>query len=181
LVFFASKHVAGLAGQEELLLFLLGFCLVLVEVFLAPGLFLPALLGLSLMFGSLIWAMVDVWPGQEIQWSIALFEAPLIEFVKSLGLAFILGYFAVKIIGKTPMGRSMILEKSVEGEVDASNPNKIEIGSIAICTTELYPSGKVELDGSVFDARSVSGRIEKGEKVSVVSKTAFELLVEGKD
>ncbi len=181
LVFFASKHVAGLAGQEELLLFLLGFCLVLVEVFLAPGLFLPALLGLSLMFGSLIWAMVDVWPGQEIQWSIALFEAPLIEFVKSLGLAFILGYFAVKIIGKTPMGRSMILEKSVEGEVDASNPNKIEIGSIAICTTELYPSGKVELDGSVFDARSVSGKIEKGEKVSVVSQTAFELLVEGKD
>jgi membrane-bound ClpP family serine protease len=75
----------------------------------------------------------------------------------------------------------MILEKSVEGEVDASNPNKIEIGSIAICTTELYPSGKVELDGSVFDARSVSGKIEKGEKVSVVSKTAFELLVEGKD
>jgi len=60
LIFFGSKYVSGLAGQEELLLFLIGFCLVLVEVFLAPGLFLPALLGLALMFGSLIWAMVDM-------------------------------------------------------------------------------------------------------------------------
>jgi len=178
LVFFASKHVAGLAGQEELLLFLVGFCLVLVEVFLAPGLFLPALLGLALMFGSLIWAMVDIWPGQEIQWSIALFEAPLVEFAKSLGLAFVLGYFVVKIIGKTPMGRSMILEKSVGGDVSEKASHEAEIGSIAICTTELYPSGKVEQDGTVFDARSLSGKIEKGESVRVVKQTAFELVVE---
>ena len=68
LVFFGSKYVAGLAGQEELLLFLLGFCLILIEIFLAPGLFLPAVLGLILMFGSLIWAMADLWPGQEIDW-----------------------------------------------------------------------------------------------------------------
>jgi len=178
LVFFASKHVAGLAGQEELMLFLAGFCLVLVEVFLAPGLFLPALLGLALMFGSLIWAMVDIWPGQEIQWSIALFEAPLVEFAKSLGLAFVLGYLAVKIIGKTPMGRSMILEKSVDGAVAHTILGNIRVGSIVICTTELYPSGKVEQDGTVFDARSLSGKIEKGEKVRVVSQNAFELVVE---
>jgi len=178
LVFFASKHVAGLAGQEELLLFLVGFCLVLVEIFLAPGLFLPALLGLILMIGSLIWAMVDIWPGQEIQWSIALFEAPLIELAKSLGLAFVLGYLAVKVIGKTPMGRSMILEKSVDGAVADKISDKIRIGSVAICTTELYPSGKVELDGTLLDARSLSGKIEKGEKVRVVSQNAFELIVE---
>jgi membrane-bound serine protease (ClpP class) len=178
LVFFASKHVAGLAGQEELLLFLVGFCLVLVEVFLAPGLFLPALLGLALMFGSLIWAMVDIWPGQEIQWSIALFEAPLIEFTKSLGLAFVLGYLVVKIIGKTPMGRSMILEKSVGGDVSEKASQEVEIGSIVICTTDLYPSGKVEQDGMVFDARSLSGKIEKGERVRIVKQTAFELDVE---
>jgi len=178
LVFFASKHVAGLAGQEELLLFLVGFCLVLVEIFLAPGLFLPALLGLILMIGSLIWAMVDIWPGQEIQWSIALFEAPLIELAKSLGLAFVLGYLAVKVIGKTPMGRSMILEKSVDGAVADKISDKIRIGSVAICTTELYPSGKVEQDGTLLDARSLSGKIEKGEKVRVVSQNAFELIVE---
>jgi len=130
------------------------------------------------MFGSLIWAMVDIWPEQEIQWSIALFEAPLVEFAKSLGLAFVLGYLVVKIIGKTPMGRSMILEKSVGGDVSEKASQEVEIGSIAICTTELYPSGKVEQDGTVFDARSLSGKIEKGESVRVVKQTAFELVVE---
>ena len=36
LIFFGSKYVAGLAGQEELLVFLLGLCLILVEIFLSP-------------------------------------------------------------------------------------------------------------------------------------------------
>ena len=89
-----------------------------------------------------------------------------------------LGYLVVKIIGKTPMGRSMILEKSVGGGVSEKASHKVEIGSIAICTTELYPSGKVEQDCTVFDARSLSGKIEKGERVRIVKQTAFELVVE---
>jgi len=36
----------------------------------------------------------------------------------------------------------------------------------------------VEQDGAVFDARSLSGKIEKGERVRVVKQTAFELVVE---
>ena len=62
LVFFGSKYVAGLAGQEELLVFLLGACLVLVEIFLVPGLVIPGVLGIALMMGGIFWAMVDVWP-----------------------------------------------------------------------------------------------------------------------
>ena len=99
-VFFGSKYVAGLAGQEELLVFLIGFCLVLVEIFLAPGLFLNAILGLVLMFGSLFWAMVDIWPGQEIDWSISFFKLHLLELAQSLGLAFVFGYLVVIVIGK---------------------------------------------------------------------------------
>ena len=178
LVFFASKYVAGLAGQEELLLFLVGVCLVLVEIFLAPGLFLPAMLGLALIFGSLIWAMADIWPAQEITWSIGLFKKPLVELAQSLGLAFILGYFAVKLIGKTPLGKSMILEKSIDGGANDLNPNLVITDSIAQCITELYPSGKVDVGGHLFDARSNSGRIEKGTRVRVVKQTAFELVVE---
>lgn len=178
LIFFASKYVAGLAGQEELLLFLVGLCLVLVEVFLAPGLFLPAILGLLLMFGSLIWAMVDIWPGQEITWSLGLFREPLVELAKSVGLAFVIGYLTVKFIAKTPIGKSMVLEESVVENVNDKHPASEIVDSIALCATELYPSGKVKVNGELFDARSNSGRIEKGERVRVIKQTAFELVVE---
>ena len=178
LTFFGSKYVAGLAGQEEFLLFLIGFCLVLVEVFLAPGLFLPALLGLALMFGSLIWAMVDVWPGQEIDWSFALFRVPLVELAQSFGLAFILGYLAIKIIGKTPMGKSMLLETSV-GNLKSNQPSEfIEPNKTGVTVSELYPVGKVQIDGKTYEARSVIGKIEKGQRIRVLKHSGYELVVE---
>ena len=178
LTFFGSKYVAGLAGQEEFLLFLIGFCLVLVEVFLAPGLFLPALLGLALMFGSLIWAMVDVWPGQEIDWSFALFRVPLVELAQSFGLAFILGYLAIKIIGKTPMGKAMLLETSV-GNLKSNQPSEfIEPNKIGVTVSELYPVGKVQIDGKTYEARSVIGKIEKGQRIRVLKHSGYELVVE---
>ena len=177
-VFFGSKYVAGLAGQEELLVFLLGFCLVLVEIFLAPGLFLNAILGLVLMFGSLFWAMVDIWPGQEIDWSISFFKLPLLELAQSLGLAFVLGYLVVKVMGKTPMGKSMILDATISGtNKDVSNLDT-QTGMEGVASTELYPVGKVEIDGETYEARSKMGKIEKGEKIRVLKKSGFEVVVE---
>ena len=178
LIFFGSKYVAGLAGQEELLLFLLGFCLILIEIFLAPGLFLPAVLGLILMFGSLIWAMADLWPGQEIDWSINFFRVPLFELGQSLGLAFILGYLAIKIMGKTPMGKSLILETSVGGTIRDNFIMETESDELGVALTELYPVGKIEINGKTYDARSSMGRIDKGERVKILKKSDFELLVE---
>ena len=178
LTFFGSKYVAGLAGQEEFLLFLIGFCLVLVEVFLAPGLFLPALLGLALMFGSLIWAMVDVWPGQEIDWSFALFRVPLVELAQSFGLAFILGYLAIKIIGKTPMGKSMLLETSVGNLKSNISSEFIELNKTGLTVSELYPVGKIQIDGKTYEARSVIGKIEKGQRIRVLKHSGYELVVE---
>ena len=178
LIFFGSKYVSGLAGQEEVFLFLIGFCLVLVEVFLAPGLFLPALLGLALMFGSLIWAMVDVWPGQEIDWSFALFRVPLVELAQSFGLAFILGYLAIKVMGKTPIGKSMLLETSV-GNLKSNQPRVfIEPNKVGVTVSELYPVGKIQIDGKTYEARSVIGKIEKGQRIKVLKHSGYELVVE---
>ena len=178
LIFFGSKYVSGLAGQEEVLLFLIGFCLVLVEVFLAPGLFLPALLGLALMFGSLIWAMVDVWPGQEIDWSFALFRVPLVELAQSFGLAFILGYLAIKVMGKTPMGKSMLLETSVGNLKPNQTSVLIEPNKVGVTVSELYPVGKVQIDGKTYEARAVIGKIEKGQRIKVLKHSGYELVVE---
>ena len=178
LIFFGSKYVAGLAGQEEMLIFLLGFCLVLVEIFLAPGFFLPAILGLVMMFGSLIWAMADIWPNQEFDWTLDLFRVPLIELAQSIGMAVVLGYLAIKIMGKTPMGKAMILDSTVVTPNSEGLSAQVQDGCLGITLTELYPVGKVEVEGNSYDARSNFGKIEKGEKVKVLKKAGFELVVE---
>ena len=40
-----------------------------------------------------------------------------------------------------------------------------------------HPVGKVEVEGKSYDARSNFGKIEKGEKVKVLKKAGFELVV----
>ena len=177
LIFFGSKYVAGLAGQEELLIFLLGFCLVLVEIFLSPGLFLPAILGLVMMIGSLLWAMADIWPNQELDWTMDLFRIPLIELTQSIGMSVVLGYLAIKIIGKTPIGKSMILGSTVAAIDPEDSDLKIWDGCTGVTLTELYPVGKVEIEGKSYDARSSFGKIEKGEKIKVLKQAGFELVV----
>ena len=100
LIFFWLQICCWTCRARGDVVFLLGFCLVLVEIFLAPGLFLPAILGLVMMFGSLIWAMADIWPNQEFDWTLDLFRVPLVELAQSIGMAVVLGYLVIKIMGK---------------------------------------------------------------------------------
>ena len=55
---------------------------------------------------------------------------------------------------------------------------QVQDGCFGITLTELYPVGKVEVEGKSYDARSNFGKIEKGEKVKVLKKAGFELVVE---
>jgi membrane-bound serine protease (ClpP class) len=183
LIFFGSKYVAGLAGQEELLVFLLGACLVLVEIFLAPGLVIPGVLGIALMMGSIFWAMVDVWPTPDFEWSMEVIRPPLWEMLQTLGLVFLFGLLVSKFLPKTPMWKKLVLSTTLGS--DGALKNNLQnqevtnqlIGKQGKSISELYPGGQIEIDGVRYDARSSLGKIAKGVKIEVVKKSEFELVV----
>lgn len=186
LVFFASKYVAGLAGQEELLLFLLGVCLVAVEVFVAPGLILPGIIGVLMMIGGIFWAMVDVWPDQQdYSWEVGSLRAPTWEMLQAFGIALGLGFVFSKILPNTPLWNRLVLSETIEGTVQSvnqKNSDNIKLngitGSEGRCVSELFPSGEVEINGKRYDAKSNLGKIHKGEKIRVLKSADFELVVE---
>ena len=190
LVFFGSKYVTGFAGHEEVIVFLLGLGLVALEIFLFPGLMVPALLGILLMLGSLLWAMVDIWPVPDFEWSPALFREPIQDLGLGLLISLGLGIVAMKFLPKTPLWNQLTLQAEV-GEADpivtggASStdaPQALpEKGSTGMAITQLYPSGKVEIEGRRYEAQSRSGTIRKGEEIKVVGHRDFNLLVEKGD
>ena len=182
LVFFGSKYVAGLAGQEELLVFLLGVCLVLVEIFLAPGLVLPGIIGFFMMLGAVFWAMVDVWPTPNFEWNMEVFRLPIWEFFQSLGIAFVLGIIVTLVLPKTPLWQSLVLSTTIGGNLDKKDGlkkmSKDLIGSRGFTVSELFPTGQIEIEGKKFEARANLGKISKGEKIRVVKSSGFDLVVE---
>jgi len=76
------------------------------------------------------------------------------------------------------MGKAMILDSTVVTPNTEGLGTQVRAGCFGITLTELYPVGKVEIDAKSYDARSSFGKIEKGEKIKVLKKAGFELVVE---
>ena len=182
LVFFGSKYVAGLAGQEELIVFLFGVCLVLLEIFLVPGLIIPGIIGFTMMIGAIFWAMVDVWPTPDFTWSMEVFRLPIQELLQTMGITFVLGILVSIILPKTPLWNSLVLSATLGSDSseqkDLANTIRNLEGKSGLTISELFPSGQIEIDGKRFEARSSLGKIDKGENIKVVKCTEFDVVVE---
>src|SRR5436309_3991791 len=64
-LFFLGHYLAGLAGWEVVGLFVLGMVLVLIEIlFFAHSTIVFGVVGVFLMLTSLLWAMIDRYPGE---------------------------------------------------------------------------------------------------------------------
>ena len=185
LVFFGSKYVVGLAGQEELLVFLLGLCLVIIEVFFVPGFLVPGILGMLMMIGAIFWAMVDVWPNSDFVWTPEVLRAPAVEFMQAIALALVVCFVLSRILPKTSLWNRLVLSATVGGSGGAgglesviAGHSDVASGSRGLTVSELYPTGYVIIDDERFEARSKLGKIQRGEKIRVVEKNGLELIVE---
>ena len=182
-VFFISHYIAGLAGNEPILFFVLGILLVLVELFFLPGTVIFALGGLGLILGSLLWAMVDFWPGGGTELNAVMFARPMVNLIFGLSIAMLGAYLISKWIPGSWMERQLVLKDAVGGERgDAPAPEadrgRPAPGARGRAVSDLFPSGHVEIDGRRYDARAVVGTLERGTPVKVVSAGDFHLVVE---
>ena len=180
LIFFGSKYVSGLAGQEEILVFLLGVSLVVLELFLFPGLIFPAIIGLCMIIGSILWAMVDVWPNTDFTWSVATFEGPIKELSYAILITIGLVLLLTRILPKTTVWNKLVLSSTV-GDATFNNVTQGEsepvVGALGKSVSELYPIGQVELEGRRYEARSSLGKISKGVVIKVTGKDDHGLIV----
>src|SRR2546423_9339626 len=79
-LFFLGHYLAGLAGWEVVALFVLGLSLVLIEIlFFAHSTIVFGVLGVFLMLASILWAMVDRYPGETFLPTGKMLLVPLIN------------------------------------------------------------------------------------------------------
>lgn len=189
-VVFFGHNVAGLSGAEALIVFLLGLCLVGVEIFFFPGTVVLALLGAVMMLGSLVWAMVDHWPGEPISFSQDVLMKPLANVVGGIAMAVLAFLALLKFLPKGGPFGGMVLEAAIAGKSGtvgpvhgrasgAGNDNlQALIGAQAVAATPMMPSGQVEIGGVRYEARLDVGSVGKGAELRVVRVSEFGLTVE---
>lgn len=181
-IFFISHYIAGLAGNEVILFFVLGVILVLVELFFFPGLLVFALSGLALIFGALLWAMVDVWPDEPIAVSPELLAEPLINLVFGLSIAVAGALLLSRFFPGSWMERKLVLSNAAGGDSGALRAERASTlpqpGRKGVAVTDLFPTGHVEIDGRRYDARAALGTIDRGAAILVKKSSDFSLIVE---
>ncbi|MFK2824411.1 nodulation protein NfeD [Bacillus sp. B190/17] len=165
LLFFYGHLVAGLAGYESVLLFIVGVLLIAAELFLPGG--IAGILGLSAVTGSILLAGDNVkWMGISLIIAMAVSIAAMIIMVKVLGK-------------KMKFFRKIILTDSTNTESGyVSNVSRSELlEKIGITKTPFRPAGTVIIDGERVDAVSEGGFIGTGKKVKVVKVEGARIVV----
>jgi membrane-bound serine protease (ClpP class) len=143
------------------------------------------LTGLTLMLGSLVWSMADIWPNEPVRFNDELLWVPvrdvslgvLVAIVMALALARFIpkGWFFTRLAINHPVAGSAQLA-GVAPELGARAGTLI--GQVAIAATGLYPTGQVEVGGRRFEARLEVGSAPPGTRVVVRRKTDFGLIVD---
>lgn len=167
ILYFAPLYLDGLAQNWEILIFVVGLLLLALEIFVIPGFGVAGISGLVFIFGGLTMGLLNNTDFNFEQ--VAPADAGRAGFTVLIGLVLSFGliiWLSDK-IGSKGMLRKMALQADLEKAV--SSPSLVDlIGCEGRAATVLRPSGKVLIDGEMYDGVSESGFIDRGKPVRVV-------------
>lgn len=184
-LFFLGHYFAGLAGWETAALFVLGVCFVLAEIFLfAHTTILFGVIGALLMLGSLLWAMMDRYPGETFLPSSAMLRVPVLNLVIAIVAAAVLIVLLARYLPRTSVYRRFVLSADIPSGPSFSSPAPqfrapaaIAPGSRGRAVTPLRPSGKAQFDDHVVDVVTEGEFIGAEHGVAVVSSDGMRVVV----
>lgn len=174
-LFFFGHMVVGLADAWEVIIFLLGVALLLVEVFVIPGFGVAGVVGLALMMGALVFAQIpDVYTGGEwggVNWNLLLSSAGETSLSVMLSLVAMAG--AAWVFPKTPWGKRFALEAPsvIAGtRADAAPAARLTawIGKQGVAETDLRPAGRVKIGDTHLDVVTEGDFFDRATAVTVV-------------
>lgn len=179
LLFFAPHYLEGLAAHWEILVFLAGVILLMLEIFVVPGFGVTGISGIVLIFTSLILTMVfNV--GFHFQFdpnldaAVQIGRSTIIVLMSVVCGFFLSLWLSKKLITAETRFGTMALKTNLETDEGFTAQDmrlQAYVGRSGISATFMRPAGKIEIDGELLEATAEHGLIEKGERVVV---TRFE-------
>ena len=183
-IFFTGHYLAGLAGWEAPAIFILGLALVISELTLHPGTILPGLVGVFLMAGSVVWAMVDRYPSQGLIPTTSELIWPMTKLAMSFALAGLGIASLAKYLPETNLYHRLVL--ATAGPQGPSFPSaqsefmRVKTGDEGCAESILRPSGRAVIGGESHDVITRGAFVERGTPLRVVAVEGARIVVEPK-
>ena len=177
ILYFAPLYLDGLAQNWEILVFVIGLLLIAAEIFVIPGFGIAGISGIIFLIAGLTLSLLNNTDFNFDGVSTKEIGEACLTVLVGLGLGFVLMIWLSNKIGTKGLMRKVALHKNLE-EAHSSPSLAPLIGKEGTAFTVLRPSGKVMIDGELYDGVSDSGFIEKGTKVKVVRFENAQVYVE---
>ena len=185
ILFFAPHYLEGLAHHWEILLFLAGVGLLMLEIFVIPGFGVAGISGIILIFAAFILTMVfnvgfkfNFDPNLD---AAAQVGASALTVILSTTAGFFLSlWLGKKLITADTRFGSLALKTELEtGKGFSAQDMGMQqyVGKSGVTSTFMRPAGKINIDGEILEATSEHGLIDKGVEIVVVKFENAQLVV----
>jgi len=186
-LFFSASAIAGISTGLEVVLFLIGVSLLILEIFVIPGIGVAGLGGFVLLIVSLYMASVRYpFPTPERMWGPSIPIDWFFQFAGAAFLSLIAAIIITRYLPKTALGRQVILapdgpagSQGLTGSGSAVTQTLSRlVGQRGVAVTDLRPAGRIEVAGEPVDALTEGGLIERGATVIVLQARGNRIVVE---
>jgi len=181
-LYLVPYYLNGLAENWEILAFVIGLVLIALEIFVIPGFGIFGILGLILTLGSLVFMMLnnnffdfEFVPKENIMQA-------LITTLLGLFGSLVLMFFGGVRLTQTKYFKRIALQDT-QNSAEGYSSRFIEkgfIGKIGTVYSVLRPSGKIEIEGDLYDAYTRGEYLEQGEQIEVIEESGTSLRVKKK-
>jgi len=149
-----------------IVLCIIGIILVLVEIFLIPGVTFMAVAGILFALGGVYYAFQYLGSTAGI--------IALIAVVAIIGFAFVY-------LVKSKALDNIALKTDIDSTVGAKELPDISIGDKGISISRLNPMGKVRVNNITMEAKTMGGFIDESTSVTVIKVLPTQLIVAATD
>jgi len=178
ILYFTPLYLDGLVQHWEIIVFVLGFILVLLEIFVIPGFGITGISGIILIGMGFVFAMLDNNYFNFERVEIPDISGAVLTVLSGMLLSFIIILWISSRIGKRGMFRKISLDADLTTSESVDKKEFNLIGQEGKAQTDLRPSGRIIIANEVYDAISNLGYIEKGRPIIVVKFENMQLYVE---
>jgi len=179
ILYLVPYYLNGLAENWEIIALFIGLALIAVEIFVIPGFGVAGISGIVLAVTSLVLIMVN---NDAFNFEFVSMNDLLIAVAAAM--AGLLGSMVLFFVGGSKLADSNAFKKIALTNTQESTQgytsnfiSTVLTGKRGIAQTVLRPSGRVVIDGIVYDAYTRGEYIEKGFPIEVVNVSGSSLQV----
>jgi membrane-bound serine protease (ClpP class) len=179
ILYFVPYYLNGLAANWEIIMFFVGGILLVLEIFVIPGFGVAGILGILFILSSLLLVMVN-----NDFFDFTFVPADEVFVAAAVTLTGVVGAIVLMIVMGVRFTRSAFFQrialmgvmKHDDGYTSSFQVESM-LGREGTTYTVLRPSGKILIDGEIYDAVTRGDYIEKGKKVVVIEEEGTSLKV----